>query len=122
MKHILLPTDFSDNSWNAIVYAIHFYEKMDCHFYLLHIDKPSDVSTTPSVYGVAVDVVSSTYIANSKSHIKHFIKRIYQQFPNNNSHKFFTLLDSGSFIETIRRHVKERKIDTIVMGTKGASG
>ena len=122
MKHILLPTDFSDNSWNAIVYAIHFYEKMDCHFYLLHVDKPSDVSTTPSVYGVAVDVVSSTYIANSKSHIKHFIKRIYQQFPNNNSHKFFTLLDSGSFIETIRRHVKERKIDTIVMGTKGASG
>ncbi|MDO7171108.1 universal stress protein [Mariniflexile sp. AS56] len=122
MKHILLPTDFSENSWNAIVYAIHFYEKMDCHFYLLHVDKASANNTTPSVYGVSTGVLNDTYITNAKEHLKQFIKRISQQFPRNNSHKFFTLSDTGSFIETIRRHIYERKIDTIVMGTKGATG
>ena len=37
MKNILLPTDFSENSWNAIKYAISFFKNQDCNFYLLHI-------------------------------------------------------------------------------------
>ncbi|WP_299528057.1 universal stress protein, partial [uncultured Lutibacter sp.] len=37
MKNILLPTDFSENSWNAIKYALELYKKTACNFYLLHV-------------------------------------------------------------------------------------
>lgn len=122
MKHILLPTDFSDHSWNAIEYALHFYEKMDCHFYLLHVDRPVTVSATPSIYGVTSEVLSFAFKSNSRAQLKHILNRIAKQFPENKHHRFISLSDSGSFIETIRRQVLERNIKTIVMGTKGATG
>ena len=30
MKKILLPTDFSDNAWNAITYALQLYKNVKC--------------------------------------------------------------------------------------------
>ncbi|WP_373282945.1 universal stress protein [Aquaticitalea lipolytica] len=35
MKNILLPTDFSDNSWNAIKYALQLFKDEKCTFHLL---------------------------------------------------------------------------------------
>ena len=122
IKNILLPTDFSDNSWNAIVYAMHFFDNVDCHFYLLHVDRPCVLDTTSSVYGVSMDVMNTTYTMYSKEQLKKLLHRVKTQIPNNKNHRFFTLAESGAFIETIRTTVEEHKIDMIVMGTKGATG
>jgi len=35
-KKLLLPTDFSKNSWNAIMYAIKLFENHECDFYVLN--------------------------------------------------------------------------------------
>ena len=43
MKKILIPTDFSENSWNAIKYAVAFFKKTKCTFYILHIASTEDV-------------------------------------------------------------------------------
>ena len=40
MKKILLPTDFSDNAWNAIFTAVKLYTNVECRFYLLHGYEP----------------------------------------------------------------------------------
>lgn len=40
MKRILLPTDFSENSWNAIQYAMELYKEDVCTFYLLNAYTP----------------------------------------------------------------------------------
>ena len=45
MKKILLPTDFSDNAWNAITYALQLYKNVKCNFILLN-------TYTPVVYQV----------------------------------------------------------------------
>ncbi len=37
MNNILIPTDFSKNSWNAIAYALKYFENSTCNFYLLHV-------------------------------------------------------------------------------------
>ena len=36
-RKILLPTDFSKNSWHAIVYALELYKKDQCDFYILNV-------------------------------------------------------------------------------------
>ena len=45
MKNILLPTDFSDNSWNAIQYAVELFKDEKCNFFLLN-------TYTPIIYNV----------------------------------------------------------------------
>lgn len=122
MKNILLPTDFSDNSWNAIKYAIQFFEKSTCNFYLLHVKSLSYIADGDMPFGINQETIEDVYIKPSKLKLRELLKRISEQFPNLKGHKFYTLTDYNFFIESIRHHVDEKKIDIIVMGTKGASG
>ena len=35
-KNILIPTDYSRNAFNAIVYAFELFKNIDCTFYIFH--------------------------------------------------------------------------------------
>jgi nucleotide-binding universal stress UspA family protein len=122
MKTILLPTDFSDNSWNAIEYALNFYKEVTCRFFLLHVNRISNVVTNDYPYVPSQEIVENIYIKPSKKQLTEMLKKISKCFPNNKRHKFYTLTDYDFFIEAIRKHVTEKKVDLIVMGTKGATG
>lgn len=122
MKNILLPTDFSENSWNAIKYAIRFFEKETCNFYLLHVNRLSNVIVNDSPYIATQDVLVDVYTKPAKKQLRNILRRIGKGFLPNKKHRFYTLFDYNFFIESVRKHVEEKKIDFVVMGTKGASG
>ncbi|WP_158849162.1 universal stress protein [Algibacter sp. L1A34] len=124
MKNILLPTDFSKNSWNAIKYAVAFFEKETCNFYLLHVNMLSDVLESNSSYKNISnsDVIEDVYTKPAMQKLRKVLTRISKHIVPNKNHRFYSLLDYDFFIESIRKHVEEKKIDMIVMGTKGASG
>ena len=122
MKTILLPTDFSDNSWNAIEYALLFLKNTTCNFYLLHVNRLSNLVAGDTPYMVNKDTIESVYTIPTKKRLRELLKRISKQVPDNENHRFFTLTDYNFFVDSIRSHVAEKKIDLIVMGTKGASG
>jgi nucleotide-binding universal stress UspA family protein len=121
MKNILLPTDFSDNSWNAIEYALSFYKDSNCNFYLLHVNKISNIVNHDYPYIPDQDVILDLYFKPAKKNLKALLKKISEVFPKNKKHNFYTLTDYNFFIESLRKHLEEKKIDVIVMGTKGAS-
>ena len=120
--NILLPTDFSKNSWNAISYAIDFFEHTMCNFYLLHVSRIDTLMANDSNYIPTADQIDDLYIQPSKRKLRSLLKEISKNHNVNKNHKFFTLTDYGLFIESVRKHVGDKKIDTIVMGTKGTSG
>jgi nucleotide-binding universal stress UspA family protein len=122
MKNILLPTDFSKNSWNAIQYAINFFEKETCNFYLLHVNRFENNMITDSSYIATNETIEKVNTKPAKQQLNKILKRINKQFLPNNKHRFYSLYDYNFFIESIRKHVDEKNIDCIVMGTKGASG
>ena len=120
MKNILIPTDFSENSWNAIEYALNLYKKTSCNIYLLHV-----VRVTGYVgddYGVLppTQTISDVLIKDAKLQLQQLKKRI-EKLPLNTKHNFISSTIHGLFIDTIRDEVRDKKIDVIVMGTKGAS-
>ena len=119
MKSILLPTDFSENSWNAIQYSLKFFEKSNCHFYLLHVNSLSNLTSLDTSYITTPEEIQTRF---AKKQLRQFLKRISQELPHNKNHRFYSLTDYNFFIESIKNHVEERKIDMIVMGTKGVSG
>ena len=121
MKNILIPTDFSENSWNAIKYALDFFKKTTCNFYILHINSLANLVGAETVYIPTQDAIQEAFTLPSKKRLRETLNRI-EHLPLNPKHKFFTLTDYNFFIDSIRKHVDEKKIDLIVMGTKGASG
>ena len=122
MKNILLPTDFSENSWNAIKYAILFFESVECNFYLLHVNRLDNFAVNDSSLMLNQEVLEEVYTKPTKQKLREILKRISKLTPNHKKHNFYTLTDFGFFIESIRKTVDEKQIDFIVMGTKGASG
>jgi nucleotide-binding universal stress UspA family protein len=122
VKNVLLLTDFSENSWNAIVYALHFFEKTSCNFYLFHVTKLNYLLDSDSPYIRTQDFIEDTYNKPSKQQLRKVLKRILKQFPANKKHKFYTLTDYNFFIEAIKKQIEAKKMDLIVMGTKGATG
>tara|TARA_R110000868_G_scaffold56488_6_gene174808 strand:- start:662 stop:1501 length:840 start_codon:yes stop_codon:yes gene_type:complete len=121
MKNILIPTDFSENSWNAIVYALHFFESTPCNFYLLHVNTINTLVGVETTYVPTQPVIDDAFVKPSKIQLKNILKRI-SSLHLKAKHRFFTLTEYNYFIDSIRKHVKENQIDMIVMGTKGASG
>lgn len=122
MKNILLPTDFSENSWNAINYAIRFFKKMPCNFYLLHVDRLSYLLTGDIPYVPTDAAIEEVYTKPSKIKLRKILKNISKQFPKHKNHRFYTLTEYNFFIDSVKKVVKEQDIDLIVMGTKGAAG
>lgn len=121
MKNILIPTDFSQNSWNAIEYALNFFEDHSCNFYLLHVNTISSIITSDTSNISTQEIIEDTLIKPSKIKLKKILKRISASSLKAN-HRFFTLTDYNFFIESIRMHVEVKEIDLIVIGTKGATG
>jgi nucleotide-binding universal stress UspA family protein len=122
MKNILLPTDFSENAWNAIDYALHFFKYDLCNFYLLHIHQISGLVNEHSNFNISNSEIEKEYSQPAKKAFKKIKNRIARKFSKNNYHRFFNLEDYGFFTESLKKYVKLKEIDLIVMGTKGASG
>ncbi|WP_439152300.1 universal stress protein [Winogradskyella sp.] len=122
MKNILLPTDFSENSWNAIKYAIHFFENQDCNFYMLHVIRLNNLVANDTPLVLNGGVVEDVYVKPTKVKLRELLKRVSKLSIKSKNHHFYTLTDYSFFIESIRKTVEEKQIDCIVMGTKGATG
>lgn len=122
MKNILLPTDFSENSWNAIKYAIQLYEDESCTFHLYHAYTPvvyniEYVLMAPAQFGM-VDAVRDA----AKESLSKMLIRIHKEFKGNTNHKFETVARFDTLISGVKAVIEQRDINLIVMGTKGATG
>jgi len=121
MKKILLPTDFSENSWNAIKYALQLFKDEICTFYLLNTFIPAVyqveyVLIDPAQFGM-VDSARATSIKN----LEKIKERIETEFKNPN-HSIKTQSAFNALVSEVKDQVAEKSIDFVAMGTKGATG
>ena len=121
MKRILLPTDFSDNSFEAIRYALLVFKNVECTFYLLH-------TYTPAVYQSEYLIGSPGQIGlgdvlkdNSETQLEKLKSKLEDQHKN---HKHTIMVRSAfnTLLGEISDMVETENIDLIVMGTTGATG
>ncbi|GFZ76121.1 universal stress protein UspA [Aquaticitalea lipolytica] len=120
MKHILLLTDFSDNSKNAIKYALNFFNDELCTFYLLYVQS-SKSYTTDDLMTNGNTTVYDSIIKKSKHKLEKLIVSLTSEFTNKN-HSFQAIVDYDSLTDSIKQIIKSKKIDLIVMGTNGVTG
>ena len=120
MTNILIPTDFSENAWNAIKYGILFFKAEPANFYLLHVSLANrqDSSDDTATNSIFFDIKHTNGIRKKLEELE---KRIEESYLNTN-HRFYPLHEHTFFVDGIKRAITEKKIDFIVMGTKGATG
>ncbi|WP_339666101.1 universal stress protein [Maribacter arcticus] len=121
MKNILIPTDFSENAWNAIVYAISLFKKNECSFYLIHVNPIDPNSGSEGTMFLPPEIFEESILKKSRKKLKLLLEKI-QKLPLNTKHTFETKAMYGFFTDYIKQEVIDKKIDLIIMGTKGASG
>ncbi len=117
-KHIniLLPTDFSDNAWNAIVYALKMYEEQKCTFYFLH--SPKIIVSQTSVRSTKLsETINKTALKDLRE-----LKELAEVSNANRNHRFEVILGSENLKDAIETAVRKHNLDIVVMGTKGATG
>lgn len=119
MRKIVLPTDFSKNAWNAILYALEFFKKEYCTFYLVNVYTPvlyrMDNLPGPSMQG------ADWNLDRSLDGLEKTLARIKEEYFNYR-HNFELLSAFNTLPDELKDIGRKHKVDLIVMGTQGATG
>lgn len=120
MKHILLPTDFSENSLNAITYALQFFKNWTCDFYILNVQKSSEYITDDLMAASPRESVHSSIASDNKKLLRELIGTLQKEYAQE-TYIFHPLFDYDNFTAAVQQAVQMQSIDLIIMGTNGAT-
>jgi len=117
MKTILVPTDFSENADNAIMYALEMNKKFNAkiilfHSYFIPVYAAEAPMNVPGLAELKNDAMKSL----EKVKVK-----INTSFPGNNF-VIETSVSEGMPEDEIATITEKEKPDMVIMGTKGAHG
>ena len=121
MKRIILPTDFSDNAYNAICYAINLFKEEECTFYLLHTYTPAIYQAEYVLHSPGQIGLGDIYQENSLTELKELKKRLIAEF-NNKKHTFMVHSAFNTLVDEIVETSENENADMVIMGTQGATG
>ena len=121
MKKVLLPTDFSENSWNAICYAQHLLKEEQCEFHILHTYTPTFYRLDYMMGGPAYSAIPDMGVEVAQAGLEKTMIDIKNNF-DNPKHSFKTFSAFNTPVNEIIELTTTKKFDLIVMGTQGATG
>lgn len=114
MKTVILATDFSDNSKNAIRYAINLLGKENIHYLLINTYQEISVGTSVAVS--MLDLLKDESI-KGVAQVREDLIEEFGESLDIESRTYY-----GNMAKTINNLAEERSIDYAVVGTRGASG
>lgn len=118
MKHILILTDFSQCSRNAIQYAINFLKNDTCLFYVMHVHKSGSFTMDDLMSSATANVYESILKAE-----KERLQKLKEELENESlsHHTFETILEYNNFIEATQKVITANNIELLVAGFNGVS-
>ena len=104
MKQILIPVDFSNQSWKAALCAISMYQNTGVRFYLFYSEAPEadEKDIAVKVHNKTKDLQS--WLISLKKMIK-------------DGQEIIPLIRQGGFVEDIRWAIEKNDIELIVLST-----
>jgi len=120
MQNILVPTDFSNDAYNALYFASKLFKNRACNFYLLNAYNES----TPLI-SRNIDNGNGEHkglLAQLKDESHEELNHTYHKINLDNKcpkHKYKMISRKMDLIEAISKAIDNHKIDLVVMGNKG---
>lgn len=116
-----MPTDFSENAYNAIRYAVQLYKGVETTFYLLHTYTPPIFQVEYLFYGPNKVDVSDPYQVSAIAQLQDLQERLLGEFESP-EHTFVTRAVFNTLTDEVIKMTSYQKIDLVIMGTKGVTG
>jgi len=116
MKTILIPTDFSEEAHDALLYAIPYAQEWDASLLLLHVYPPP---SGPDTAWVFIESERENWEKGAKTEMKKLVDEVEKV---DVSLTCEVMVRQGPLVSEIVTLVKEKGIDMIIMGTQGARG
>jgi len=115
MKKILVPTDFSEGAFNALIHAIYAAKLLDNSIEIIHAYSMPAAGTN-----VMVDI-TDILKKNAEEEMEGLKKRVQiLEIAQNTEITYHTAY--GSVVDVINRKANEENVSVVLMGTQGASG
>lgn len=121
MKNILLPTDFSPASKNAIKYALRLFHGTSCTFHLLSVYKAWKYTSGDLMKAAADESIYDILITESKAKLEELIAKMENSCAGED-YSYKSISDYDVFTDSINKLIEAEIIDLIIMGSDGASG
>jgi nucleotide-binding universal stress UspA family protein len=121
IMNILLPTDFSKNSGNAIAYAMQLFKNEKCNFFFLHTYTPSFYRMDYMLGGPLFSAIPDSDVDISLAGLEKTLEDVKKKYKNPN-HTYSIISAFNTLTDEINEVTVEKEIDMVVMGTQGATG
>ena len=124
MQNILVPTDFSNDAYNALYYASKLFKSKAVNFYLINAYSESTPLISRSIDNGNGNGERKGLLAQLKDESNEELKHTYHKINLDNKcpkHKYKMISKKMDLVEAISQAIDEHKIDLVVMGNKGKS-
>ena len=118
MKNILLLTDFSENSINALRYALQLFDGKKYHFFLLNVQSSSSF-VTDDLIAAGNKSIYDSIVTTTKDELEVLIQKLKTEFK---IESIEPIVDYDVLTDAISQIIVVKAIDLVVMGTNGVTG
>ena len=118
MRKILVPTDFSDNAFNALKYACQVFKYEKCEIFIMHAYADEVYQQDKLTKRSQLDVLKGEISQNSERQLKKVLEEVKHHYPNPN-HNYRMVPAFGSLIDEVDDLVNQENMDIVVMATRG---
>lgn len=118
MRKVVVPTDFSENAYNALQYACQVFKYERSEFFILHAYADEVYKQDTVVKRSFLNELKELTYQQSQNSLKDQLHRIREYSPNP-KHKFNIISAFGTLTDEINDLVNLENIDVVVMGTRG---
>lgn len=120
MRKILIPTDFSENSMNAIKYAMELFKYDRSDFFIMHAYGDEVYSEGDDLERENFEKKKAEVMSDVDNALEEVIDKMKEIAPNPR-HTFYQVSVFGSLVDEANEYAERENVDVIVMGTKGKS-
>lgn len=117
MKKILVPSDFSACSGNALLYALGLAKILEFEIVVMHAISPTE--------GINNNIYDAIYVEDYYSMKREGLATWVKLYSDKDKFKGIpvnTLCDIGSLSTVIKKYIEMNPVEFLVMGTMGSSG
>ena len=118
MRKVVVPTDFSENAYNALKYACQVFKYERSNFYILHAYADEVYQQDKVVKRSFLEELKEVTYQKSERCLEEILTRIKEYSPNP-KHKFKIISAFGTLTDEVNDLVNSENIDVVVMGTRG---
>lgn len=120
MRKIVVPTDFSENAYNALKYACEIFKYERSEIFIIHAFADEVYQLGNIKERSILDKKKDEVEQKTAAALEELMRKIKEYAPNP-KHTYTSIATFGSLIDEVNDLVERENTDIVVMGTRGAA-